>query len=96
MDFNTAMPDPANSWAPYRLFNIGNSNPIKLMSYIKAIENSLGIKAKKDLLPMQPGDVAATASDTSALEEWIEFKPNTSVEKGVSNFVEWYRKFYGI
>ena len=96
IDFDNALPNDAYSWAPYRLFNIGNSNPIKLMEYIEAIESSLGIKAKKNLLPMQPGDVKATAADTSALEEWIGFKPNTSVQKGVSNFVEWYKNFYEI
>ena len=66
------------------------------MEYIEAIESALGIKAKKHLLPMQPGDVKATAADTSALEEWIGFKPNTSVQEGVSNFVDWYKNFYGI
>ncbi len=96
IDFDTELPNQANSWAPYRLFNIGNSNPIQLIEYIEAIESSLGIKAKKNLLPMQPGDVKATAADTSALEEWIGFKPNTSVQEGVSNFVDWYKNFYGI
>ncbi len=96
IDFDTSLPNAANSWAPYKLFNIGNSKPTQLMEYIEAIESSLGIKAKKNLLPMQSGDVQATAADTSALEEWIGFKPNTSIQEGVSNFVKWYRDFYEI
>ena len=96
IEFDTSLPNSANSWAPYKLFNIGNSKPIQLMEYIESIESSLGIKAKKNLLPMQPGDVTATAADTSSLEDWIGFKPDTSVQEGVSNFVKWYRDFYKI
>ena len=66
------------------------------LDFVQSLESALGIKAKKNLLPMQPGDVKATAADTSALEEWIGFKPNTSVQEGVSNFVDWYKNFYGI
>jgi UDP-glucuronate 4-epimerase len=94
--FNPAAPNPATSWAPHRVFNIGNSNPIPLMSYIEAVENSLGITATKTFLPMQPGDVPATAADTSALEAWIGFRPNTSVNDGVARFVAWYREFYQV
>ena len=65
------------------------------MDYIQAVENALGMTAEKDLLPMQPGDVPATAADTSALEDWINFKPYTPVQEGVSRFVAWYREFYG-
>jgi len=94
--FNTAHPDPATSWAPHRVFNIGNSNPTPLMEYIEAIEEELGITAVKEFLPMQPGDVPATAADTSALEAWTGFKPSTPVKEGVARFVAWYREFYGI
>jgi len=94
--FDPAHPDPATSWAPHRVFNIGNSNPTPLMDYVKAIESALGITAKKQFLPMQPGDVPATAADTSALEAWIGFKPNTPVREGVARFVTWYRQFYGV
>ena len=94
--FNSAKPDPATSWAPHRVFNIGNSNPTPLMDYIEAVESALGITATKTFLPMQPGDVPATAADTSALEAWTGFKPNTPVKDGVARFVTWYREFYGV
>jgi UDP-glucuronate 4-epimerase len=94
--FNSAQPDPATSWAPHRVFNIGNSNPTPLMDYIEAVESALGITATKTFLPMQPGDVPATAADTSALEAWTDFKPNTQVKDGVARFVAWYREFYGV
>jgi UDP-glucuronate 4-epimerase len=94
--FDPAQPDPATSWAPHRVFNIGNSNPTPLMDYIEAIELALGMTAEKQFLPMQPGDVPATAADTSALEAWTGFRPDTSVREGVARFVAWYREFYGI
>jgi UDP-glucuronate 4-epimerase len=94
--FDPKAPDPATSWAPHRVFNIGNSNPTPLMDYIEAIEAALGITATKELLPMQPGDVPATAADTTALEAWTGFKPNTPVREGVARFVAWYRQFYGV
>ena len=94
--FNSLTPNPGTSWAPHRIFNIGNSNPTPLMDYIKAIESALGVKADIEFLPMQPGDVPATAADTSALEAWTGFKPNTLVREGVENFVAWYREFYGV
>jgi UDP-glucuronate 4-epimerase len=94
--FDPAAPDPATSWAPHRMFNIGNSNPTPLMAYIEALEAALGITAEKQFLPMQPGDVPATAADTSALEAWTGFRPNTSVRSGVARFVAWYREFYGV
>jgi UDP-glucuronate 4-epimerase len=93
--FDPANPDPATSWAPHRLFNIGNSNPTPLMTYIEALEEALGITAIKEFLPMQPGDVPATAADTAALEAWTGFRPNTSVHEGVARFVAWYQEFYG-
>jgi UDP-glucuronate 4-epimerase len=95
-DFNPAQPDPATSWAPHRVFNIGNSNPTALMDYIEALEGALGISATKQFLPMQLGDVPATAADTSALEAWTGFKPNTPIQDGVTRFVAWYREFSGM
>ena len=96
LSFNSQSPNPSTSWAPHRVFNIGNSNPTPLMEYISALEQSLGLTAKKVLLPIQPGDVPATAANTSALEAWVDFRPNTSVYDGVAKFVEWYREFYGV
>ena len=82
-DFDPTRPDPASSWAPHRVFNIGNSNPTPLLDYIGAIESALGVTAAKQLLPIQPGDVPATAADTAALEAWTGFKPNTPVKQSV-------------
>ncbi len=94
--FDHLEPDPSSSWAPHRIFNIGNSNPIKLMDYIYEIEKATGKQAIKNFLPMQPGDVKATSSNTSKLEKWINFKPNTSIKDGINKFVEWYKDFYKI
>jgi len=94
--FDPQAPNPSTSWAPHRVFNIGNSNPTPLMDYIEAVEQALGVTAEKQMLPMQPGDVPATAADTSALEAWVQFKPNTPVKEGVARFVAWYRQFYGV
>lgn len=88
-------PDPGTSCAPYRLFNIGNNQPVKLMDFIGAIENALGQKAEKLLLPMQPGDVAATYADIDALSDYVGYRPATSIEHGIDNFVRWYREYYG-
>ena len=93
-NFDAAVPDPATSNAPYRVFNIGNNRPTPLMDYIQALESALGIEAKKNFLPMQPGDVPATSADTSELEAWVGFRPNTPVETGVKRFVDWYRGHY--
>ncbi len=95
-DFDTAKPDPARSWAPFRVFNIGNQGPVELMGFIEAIESELGMKAQKNLRPMQPGDVPATHADVSALTRWTDFKPATSVTTGVSRFVRWYRDYYKV
>lgn len=94
--FNRSSPDPATSWAPHRLFNVGNSNPTSLMCYIEALEKALGIKAIKQFLPMQAGDVQATYADVRELKSWTGFQPNTSVEEGVGRFVDWYRSFYRV
>ena len=87
-------PDPATSYASWRIFNIGNSQPVNLMRYIEVIEQCLGRKAVLELLPMQPGDVRATTADVSDLEQAVGFRPRTSVEEGVANFVAWYRDYY--
>ena len=87
---------PSHSWAPYRIFNIGNSKPTPLMDYIRAIEKSLGIKAKINFEKMQPGDVKATSADTKLLENWTGFKPSTSIDKGINKFVSWYLNYYDI
>lgn len=94
-DWNSDTPDPATSNAPYRLFNIGNNNPVKLSAYIEALEEALGKEAIKELLPLQPGDVPDTYADSSALEQAVGYKPATPVKEGVANFVEWYKTFYG-
>ena len=94
---NAAVASPANSLvAPYRLYNIGSSNPIELLRYIEVLEDCLGRKAVKRFLPMQPGDVAATFADVSALARDIGYKPSTTVEVGVGRFVDWYRGFYNV
>lgn len=95
-NFDSDNPDPATSSAPYRIFNIGNSRPTPLMHYISALEKAMGLEAQKNFLPMQAGDVPATSADTSELDAWIGFKPNTPVEVGVGRFYEWYRKHYQI
>jgi UDP-glucuronate 4-epimerase len=89
-------PDPATSQAPYRVFNIGNNRPVKLMRYIEVLEKSLGRKAVLDLQPMQKGDVPATMADVSALEEAVGYRPATPVEVGIPRFVEWYRSYYKV
>jgi len=95
-DFNPLSPDSGSSPAPYRLFNIGNSQPVALMDYISALEKAIGREAKKNFLPMQAGDAKATNADTTRLEEWVGFAPSTSVEDGVERFVAWYREFYNV
>jgi len=92
--FDPLNPDPSTSAAPYRIFNIGNSQPTPLMDYIGALEEALGMVAEKNFLPIQPGDVTATSSDTSALEAWVNFRPRTTVREGVARFAKWYREYY--
>ena len=88
--------DPATSNVPYRVFNIGNNNPVRLLDFIGCIERALGIPAKKNLLPLQDGDVPETYANTDALNEWVGFVPSTSVEVGIGRFVAWYREYYRI
>jgi UDP-glucuronate 4-epimerase len=94
--FDTASPNPAVSNAPYRVFNIGNHQPVPLMNFIACIERAIGKPAKKNFLPLQDGDVPATSADVSALAEWTGFSPNTSVEHGIGEFVRWYRDYYRV
>jgi len=94
MEFNPLSPDPASSNAPYRLFNIGNGDPTPLMDYIAALETAFGVEAKKNFMPMQPGDVPATSADTSELGKWVGFQPSTPVIDGVQKFAEWYLRYY--
>jgi UDP-glucuronate 4-epimerase len=91
--FDPLAPDPATAAVPHRLFNIGNSRPIALLRFIEVLEQALGREAIRDLQPMQPGDVPATAADTTALEDWIGFRPTTPIETGVERFARWYRSF---
>jgi len=92
-NFDASQPDAASSNAPYRVFNIGNSHPTPLMYYITAIEDALGIKAIKNFLPMQAGDVPATSANTDALHDWVGFKPETPAKEGVDRFVNWYKSY---
>ena len=89
-------PDPATSYCPYRVYNIGNNNKEKLMRYIEVLEDCLGIKAKKNLLDMQPGDVPATFADVDDLVRDLDYRPGTSLEYGISRFVDWYKSYYNL
>lgn len=93
-DWSGDRPDPATSYAPWRIFNIGNSQPVRLMRYIEVLEQCLGKKAQLDLLPMQAGDVPATSADTGELEKAIGYRPRTPVEVGIKRFADWYQSFY--
>ena len=93
-NFDARHPDPATSHAPYRIFNIGNSQPVPLMQFIETIEDALGKKAIKKMMGMQAGDVKITSADTSELNQWVNFKPNTSIKEGVKRFVDWYKNYY--
>ncbi len=94
---STNLADPSVSkTAPYKIYNIGNSSPVRLMDFIEAIENKLGIKAKKELLPMQQGDVPMTWADTSDLQANLDYRPDTPIKEGVGKFVDWYRTYYKI
>ena len=95
-EFDSAEPDPATGDAPYRVFNIGNHQPVELMTYIETLERTLGRSAKKNFLPLQAGDVPATNADVSALREWTGFSPGTSVTDGIKRFVTWYRDYYKV
>ncbi|MBI9076076.1 MAG: NAD-dependent epimerase [Desulfatibacillum sp.] len=95
-DWSGNNPDSATSYAPYKLYNIGNNQPVKLMTFIELIEDALGMKAEKNLLPMQAGDVQATYADIDDLARDAGYWPRTSVEEGIRNFIQWYKEYYGV
>lgn len=94
LDWSGDAPDPGSSKAPYKIYNIGNNNPVELTYFIEVLENCLGIKAKKNMMPIQPGDVPVNYADVDDLIRDVGFKPATSIEVGVEKFVEWYRAYY--
>jgi UDP-glucuronate 4-epimerase len=94
-DWDASAPDPASSSAPYRLYNIGSNRPVELLRYIELLEAALGRKAERRLLPLQPGDVPDTFADVDSLIEDVGYRPETSIETGVQNFVDWYLAYYG-
>jgi UDP-glucuronate 4-epimerase len=93
-EWSGAAPDPGSSSAPYKVYNIGNNNPVELIKFIEVIEEALGKKAKMEFMDLQPGDVVATYADVDDLIEDVGFKPETPIETGVENFIEWYKDFY--
>jgi len=93
-DWNSEAPNPSTSCAPYKLYNIGNQRPVELLRYIEVLEQCLGRKAQKNLLPLQPGDVPDTLADVETLTRDVGYRPSTPVEEGVKRFVEWYREYY--
>lgn len=95
-EWNGMEPDPATSFAPYRIYNIGNNRPTELMYFIEVIEQKLGKKAIKNLMPIQDGDVPATFADVEDLMRAVDFKPSTPIEEGIGNFIEWYKEYYKI
>jgi UDP-glucuronate 4-epimerase len=95
-DWNGDTPDSASSNAPYRLYNIGNNQPVELMHYIEVLEDCLGMKAEKNMLPLQPGDVPATYADVTDLVRDVGYKPDMPVEQGIANFVAWYKHYYQV
>jgi UDP-glucuronate 4-epimerase len=95
-NWNGDHPDPSSSYAPYRIYNIGNNNPVQLLDFIKAIENTLNKTAIKNMLPMQPGDVKATYADCSSLEHDFGFKPSTTIQQGIKKFLTWYLDYHQI
>ncbi len=96
VDWNGAAPDPGTSNAPYKIYNIGNNEPVELSRFIAAIEKALGVTAEQNLLPMQPGDVPATYADIDDLTRDVGFRPETTIEDGVARFVQWYRSYYAV
>ncbi len=93
-DFDFNSPNASTSFAPHRIFNVGNSNPVKLLDFVETLENELGIKAKLNLKCIQKGDVTSTISNTKKLNEWINFKPQTSLKEGINKFLIWYKDYY--
>jgi UDP-glucuronate 4-epimerase len=95
-DWQGDRPDPATSFAPYKIYNIGNNSPVELLDFIESLERNLNMKAKKNFLPLQPGDVPATCADVDDLMAAVGFKPSTPIEDGIKRFVSWYRQYYGV
>jgi UDP-glucuronate 4-epimerase len=95
-DWDESKDDLSTSFAPYKIYNIGNSNPVPLLRFIKALESALGKEAEKIYMEMQPGDVQRTYADVSDLERDINFKPSTSIEEGIQKFVDWYVDYYNV
>ena len=95
-DWTGETPDPATSPAPYRVYNIGSPDSVRLMDFIRTLEEALGVEAPKTFLPLQPGDVVQTAADTSALQEATGYTPRISLREGVACFVSWYRGYFRV
>ena len=95
-DWSGDKPDPGTSFAPFRIYNIGNNKPVELTEYIDVLEECLGVKAEKNMLPLQPGDVPDTYADVQDLARDTGYQPATPIREGVRRFVEWYRDFYGV
>lgn len=96
LDWSGTQPDPSTSSAPYKIYNIGNNDPVKLMDFITAIENALGKKIQKNMMPLQAGDVPATYANVDDLVQNLDYRPSTPVQKGIDNFVAWYRDFFKV
>jgi UDP-glucuronate 4-epimerase len=94
--WNSDQPDPATSFAPYRVYNIGNRSPVELLHFIEVLEDRLGRKAKKQFLPMQAGDVVETFADVQDFMQDVGFKPSTTIEEGMGRFVDWYKTYYRV
>jgi UDP-glucuronate 4-epimerase len=94
LEWNSDAPDPSTSYAPYRIYNIGNQRPVTLLRYIEVLEQCLGRTAQKNLVPMQPGDVPDTWADVEALARDVGYRPSTPLEQGVKHFVDWYLEYY--
>ena len=95
-EWSGKQPDPSTSSSPYKIYNIGNNDPVKLTDFIEAIENALGKKIQKNMMPLQAGDVPATYANVDDLVRDLDYKPSTSVQKGIDNFVAWYREFFKV
>lgn len=96
MEWDATDPDPATSFAPYRIFNIGNNKPVELLKFIEVLEDKIGKKAIKNFMPIQPGDVPETYADIDALEKAVGFRPITTIEEGIGKFVDWYKDYYKV
>ena len=94
--WDASAPNPATSGAPYAVYNIGNNNPVKLMDFVHAIENAVGVSISKNFMDLQPGDVPQTYADVRLLEENFMYRPATTIDVGISKFIDWYKEFYGV